>query len=125
MKNLKPTNIDVMCAALELRAESFDPTSLGVAISENLNNPFASEQAYAKNLMERLDQFLAAPESGLFLSSEDERFLIDALHHLIQIDHECMLSEKKRKRLKYYENEMRAASVCISLLQESPASDGV
>lgn len=124
MNMLKPTDINVMYAALELRVEPFNLENLGITLSENLENPFAAEQEHAQNLIERLDNFLAAPEDGLSLPSEDANFLIDALRHLIEINQECIRSEKKAKLLKRLDHEARAASVCISRLQEFLASDG-
>lgn len=115
---LKPTHIDAMCSALELRSEPFDMNFAHITTSINIDNPFAENETRAKTLLQKIQEFCVSPQNGLLLSSEEKAFLIDSLQNLISIDQEIIQNEKKTKCINDLQREIRSASVCISLLRK-------
>ena len=115
-KRLTPNDVRVMYSALSLLANSADDESTTITFSDNLENPFAEEQDRVQKLLQKLDDFQNAPENGLFLHKQDKALVVNALRELIGFNNDMLKTENRAKRIKDYQNEIRAATVCVSRL---------
>ncbi len=108
------SNIEILRLALETQSVPLE----NVELSENIINPFSDEQDQAKILLQKIEEFYSTPQSTLTLSTDDVLFLIESVKNLIEIDQILLQSERKSKRIKYIENEIRSSVACISVLEK-------